>query len=607
MKFSTSTALLCSSFIASSCTVNAQQQQHRIKIIQLGDSYSSGNGFDVDDHSGWYGPKLCFRNKDTWGEQAVEIVRASLSSDADMEQDVYIDYSNHACSNSRIPHITRDFVKEGGCAHADGDPQYSSRSIGWSLMGGMQCEHTMEPQIDNVNEDVDIVVMTMGGNDAEFETIATSCFASSLLTDGKDCTEVCGYAKRYLEGTLTNEECSKVSSEYGSMCKIETDLINVFDTIVSRMKPGSKLIYNAYPHLATDKQDAESVLLRELVTIAIEKMTNAIDYVNSIYWVKDVEIILFTGHIDDFAGHEADVWGDPNPTGYLNELSLGTVSLSKEKRAQLYHPNEAGHMTWSKAFAPTLESVVREIIGIREANDSKMDTSDNGSTGFGLGWFFPFPGKQSREIEQVPIAHIDPPTIGKIGEVMTFDARGSYDPSGEGIASFTWDFGDGSSATSSSALADHVYNSSFTGYIHLYVKTHDDRVAEVSQLVVVNKNGDSTLNLCDPDNEEEIVNLGIGVHSYNPMILTIDGEAYECIVHNDDEEWDLIELSSSGVGQEKKKRNHEKRKQNKKLQKEGDSALEEDGAEGSLELMNDEVKVQKHEAVKKHNKHMKQN
>ena len=190
---------------------------------------------------------------------------------------------------------------------------------------------------------------------------------------------------------------------------------------------------------------------------------------------------------------------------------------------------------------------------------------------------------------------------------MTFDARGSYDPSGEGIASFTWDFGDGSSATSSSALVDHVYNSSFTGYIHLYVKTHDDRVTEVSQLVVVNKNGDSTLNLCDPDNEEEIVNLGIGVHSYNPMILTIDGEAYECIVHNDDEEWDLIELSSSGVGQEKKKRNHEKRKQNKKLQKEGDSTLEEDGAEGSLELMNDKMKVKKHEAVKKRNKHMKQN
>ena len=64
--------------------------------------------------------------------------------------------------------------------------------------------------------------------------------------------------------------------------KIETDLINVFDTIVSRMKPGSKLIYNAYPHLATDKQDVESVLLRELVTIATEKMAKAIDCVNSI-------------------------------------------------------------------------------------------------------------------------------------------------------------------------------------------------------------------------------------------------------------------------------------------------------------------------------------
>ena len=34
-----------------------------------------------------------------WGEQAVEIVRASLLSDGNAEyDDVHIEYSNHACS-----------------------------------------------------------------------------------------------------------------------------------------------------------------------------------------------------------------------------------------------------------------------------------------------------------------------------------------------------------------------------------------------------------------------------------------------------------------------------------------------------------------------------
>ena len=66
-------------------------------------------------------------------------------------------------------------------------------------------------------------------------------------------------------------------------------------------------------------------------------------------------------------------------------------------------------------------------------------------------------------------------------------------------------------------MVDHVYKSAFTGYIHLHVKTHDGRVASVSQLVVVNKNGDSTLDMCDPDNEDEIQSLGIEVHSFDPI------------------------------------------------------------------------------------------
>ena len=67
-----------------------------------------------------------------------------------------------------------------------------------------------------------------------------------------------------------------------------------------------------------------------------------------------------------------------------------------------------------------------------------------------MGWFS-FIG-QSKELEKVPIARIDPPTIGLIGEVITFNARDSYDPLGEGIASFHWDFGDGSTCKTSSAL-----------------------------------------------------------------------------------------------------------------------------------------------------------
>ena len=77
----------------------------------------------------------------------------------------------------------------------------------------------------------------------------------------------------------------------------------------------------------------------------------------------------------------------------------------------------------------------------------------------------------------------------------------------------------------------------------------------------MNKNGDSTLDMCDPDNEDEIQSLGIEVHSFDPMLLIFDGEEYECIANHDDGKWDLIIKLSSGRGseekrKEKKKRNH---------------------------------------------------
>ena len=78
-----------------------QPQQH-INILHIGDSYSSGNGFDVE--SEWYGPKFCFRNHDSWGEQAVRMVNAAIPS-------IDISYRNHACCDAKIEHITQDKVK----------------------------------------------------------------------------------------------------------------------------------------------------------------------------------------------------------------------------------------------------------------------------------------------------------------------------------------------------------------------------------------------------------------------------------------------------------------------------------------------------------------
>lgn len=59
------------------------------------------------------------------------------------------------------------------------------------------------------------------------------------------------------------------------------------------MKAGSKIIYNAYPYLASDKQDEESKSIREISTAAVEMGKRAISKLNSMYQASgiDVEII----------------------------------------------------------------------------------------------------------------------------------------------------------------------------------------------------------------------------------------------------------------------------------------------------------------------------
>ena len=148
-----SLSLLYSSFILTTQVVNARREikLDHIKIVHLGDSYSSGSGFNIDD-DGWYGPRWCFRHSNAWGHQAVGIVQRSLS--------VQLNYTNHACQGARIEHLLQPYTQKQQCSVVteSSDPQYTQKKLSWF---GNECEHTMQPQIDNIDDSVDIVIATI--------------------------------------------------------------------------------------------------------------------------------------------------------------------------------------------------------------------------------------------------------------------------------------------------------------------------------------------------------------------------------------------------------------------------------------------------------------
>jgi lysophospholipase L1-like esterase len=94
-----------------------------LKVVQLGDSYSAGNGA-----GNYYGPEGCYRSSTNWGERYVDTLRSTYS----------VTYINNACSGSAIADL------------------YGQMSV--------------------VDRSTDLVLMTIGANDIGVRDIIIECF-----------------------------------------------------------------------------------------------------------------------------------------------------------------------------------------------------------------------------------------------------------------------------------------------------------------------------------------------------------------------------------------------------------------------------------------------
>lgn len=158
--------------------------------VQLGDSYSSGNG------AGSYAEKICWRSSENYGAKVARRQGAT--------------YTNAACSGGVIADIlnprdigssklrTRTFkvpkgavdaraqwlrqAKEAKLCGTPAQPDWSwtykidsSAAIGKLFTATVKCQLTAVPQIDAVTPETDAVFLTIGGNDIGFTTIVTNC------------------------------------------------------------------------------------------------------------------------------------------------------------------------------------------------------------------------------------------------------------------------------------------------------------------------------------------------------------------------------------------------------------------------------------------------
>lgn len=323
-----------------------------IDILVLGDSYSAGNGATDDKGaSQTYGPTGCFRSRVNWGEKYAAILRARGQS---------VRLVNRACSGGVAADITSPRAMNTerkvqptpagvtNAAQADvvlaqTDPcntrafpdeefwTYRTTAV-TPLVITYDCTRSLRPQADFVNGDVDLVLFTMGGNDAGFTSIVQNCF---------------------VPGTRNSSGCkSRVDAARALLPTIRERLLAGLDAIrANGLRDDAKLVQLGYPWLQVDNNYtlpdppgyAAGNEVRALVTEGNAAIAAAVPVVNANH---PGQMSFLAGVPQKFSGHEPDA-STPmgNPQRWINQVGDGDAI------EVFYHPNRLGHTAYAEMLA----------------------------------------------------------------------------------------------------------------------------------------------------------------------------------------------------------------------------------------------------------------
>lgn len=351
-----------------------------LTVLLMGDSYTAGNGARAKGDPAYYGPERCMRSTATWGEQYAGLLE---------DQGFAVTMMNRACSaatadavlngkdmkDSRVVTYPEPEVEAAPrsdeyyaswaastprCEPAPASDEYFTTDVVRSPRGdgtadvAVSCHRRLAPQVDSLNRDVDLVLLTLGGNDAHFPDIVRACL---VLGEARGCQEAVESAAAY------------VNDNYRG------DLIEVFTEIVRRTEGHARIAYLAYPGLEVNDDVRVTQLTRDglasyavsaglagLAEAAVDAQRDAVDAVNAAMGAGTVTFVdevpaLFDGHEPDARPAVA------NPERWIYEVFETTI------RDEWYHLKAAGHSRIAELVA------TEGAFGARDDNGRARDVA----------------------------------------------------------------------------------------------------------------------------------------------------------------------------------------------------------------------------------------
>lgn len=317
-----------------------------LNIVLLGDSYSAGNGATNDaGQPETYGPADCYRSRFNWTEKYAAALR---------DQGRTVTVENHACSGGKsrdivVPRVMDTASKStptpaGVTTLQQADAYLAEKDFCntrtfpdeefWTYQATSvdqdtikySCTRKLRPQADFVTADTDLVLFTMGGNDAGFTDIVTQCF---ILKMGSGC-----------QGTI--------EAARAKLPQIKQLLLDdVAGIRAAGLRDDAKIVQVGYPYLQLDNgylalgvpPYAAGDAVRSLIDDGTEALAGVATAANAGH---PGQMTFVRGIKEAFAGHEPDA---TTPVGnvdrWVNQVGDGTNT------SLWYHPNALGQSAYA--------------------------------------------------------------------------------------------------------------------------------------------------------------------------------------------------------------------------------------------------------------------
>lgn len=326
-------------------TAYADNNQDKVVVVSLGDSYSSGEGIEP-----FYGQEKSLENKvkdlnwlahrstKSWpGLLEIPGISETMKDYWSENTDSTVcKWYFAASSGAKTKHITTEEQKK----------EYDKKRAFASTVKGTTYLPKQLDIFNQIEEDVDYVTLTIGGNDVDFSGIITDCVTGST------------YLKKvpYVGSKLEK----KLNALWENFDEVEANLKNTYTAISNKAGSQAKIIVAGYPKLL-NSDGKGAVISKEEATIVNENVSRFNDKIESIIEeLKDTGINIYfvdvEAEFDKDGGHQAY-----SKNAWINKVILGSRSedLKTFGVASAYsiHPNAKG----AEAYARCVNAKIAEL------------------------------------------------------------------------------------------------------------------------------------------------------------------------------------------------------------------------------------------------------